>query len=99
MPALLRMFQISGFLEATSYLVLLFIAMPLKYIWEMPMFVRWTGSFHGLFFCIFCLMVVLVAQRQKWSLKVTALAFLSAFFPFGPFIFERRYMPELKASR
>lgn len=94
----LRLFHISGFLEALSYLVLLFVAMPLKYIWDMPIFVRWTGSFHGLFFILFCLMIVIAGRDQRWSLKVMALAFVSAFLPFGPFIFERRFLPAPKES-
>jgi len=85
---MIRFFKISGALEAISYLVLLFIAMPLKYVWHMPQFVRWAGSLHGAFFLLFCLAIVV----QKWPLKKSMLAFVSAFLPFGPMLFERRYL-------
>lgn len=86
--------KISGRLEALSYLLLLFVAMPLKYGWDRPEFVRWTGSAHGALFCLFCALALVVASREKWSLKVTALAFLSAFLPFGPFVFEKKYLSD-----
>jgi integral membrane protein len=85
-------FRLSGALEALSYLVLLFVAMPLKYLWHRPEFVRWTGSFHGAFFLLFCVAVGLMARQRKWTAPTTALAFASAFVPFGPLLFERRYL-------
>lgn len=90
---MIRFFKLSGALEALSYLVLLFVAMPLKYVWHMPIYVRWVGSFHGAFFVLFCLAIVLTARQEKWPASTAGLAFLSAFFPFGPLLFERRYLP------
>lgn len=90
----MRAFLITGRLEALSYLLLLFVAMPLKYVWDHPEYVRWTGSAHGFLFVLFCILAVIVARKQEWSLKVTALALASAFFPFGPFIFEKKYLSE-----
>lgn len=87
-----RAFLISGRLEALSYLLLLFIAMPLKYVWHLPQYVRWTGSAHGALFILFCVMVVLMARRESWPLKTTAAAFISAFLPFGPFVFEKKFL-------
>jgi integral membrane protein len=90
---LLRLFRLSGHLEAYSYLALLLIAMPLKYYFGKPVFVRWTGTFHGFFFILFVVVVAVTAYKKKWSLKVTALAFFSAFIPLGPFLFERKFLP------
>lgn len=89
----LQFFRLSGALEAISYLVLLFIAMPLKYMAGEPQYVRWTGSFHGAFFVLFCFAVVVTAHQFRWSAKVTGLAFLSSLVPFGPFLFDRYYLP------
>ena len=50
----LKIFHWTGALEAISYLLLFFVAMPLKYLWQMPIFVRWVGLFHGIFFILFC---------------------------------------------
>lgn len=96
MLPVLRFFRISGALEAFSFLILLLIAMPLKYIWHMPVFVQWTGRFHGGFFLLFCLAVAVTAFKRGWPLHVAVLAFLSAFIPFGPFLFERKFAPYLE---
>ena len=90
---LLRLFRLAGHLEAYSYLALLLIAMPLKYYFGRPVFVRWVGSFHGFFFVLFVVAIVVTAYRKKWSFKVAALAFFSAFIPLGPFLFERKFLP------
>jgi integral membrane protein len=83
-------FKLSGSLEALSYLLLLFVAMPLKYVWHLPLYVRWTGSVHGALFLTFCLAIALDARAYRWPLKTSALAFASAFVPLGPWLFERR---------
>ncbi len=95
---LLRFFRLSGALEAVSYIVLLGIAMPLKYFYDKPVFVRWTGSFHGAFFVLFCIAVVFTAYRKKWSLRTTGMAFLSAFIPLGPFLFEKYFLDKNNAE-
>lgn len=82
-------FRLSGALEAVSYILLLGVAMPLKYLYDKPIFVRWTGTFHGVFFIMFCVAVVFTAYRKKWSPRTTVLAFLSAFIPLGPFLFDK----------
>ncbi len=97
MMAALRFFRISGALEAFSFLILLLIAMPLKYVWHMPVFVQWTGRFHGGFFLLFCAAVVWTAVKRGWPARVALLAFLSAFIPFGPFLFEHKFASYLKA--
>lgn len=94
MHKILRFFRVTGALEAFSYLVLLLIAMPLKYVWHLPIYVRWVGSFHGAFFVLFSIAVALAAYQKKWSIKVTLLAFFSSFVPLGPFIFEHYYLPK-----
>ena len=48
-----KQFLVTGKIEGYSYLVLLFIAMPIKYIFEMPMAVKVTGMLHGILFVAF----------------------------------------------
>lgn len=88
---MINFFKITGSLEALSYLLLLFWAMPLKYVWHRPEYVRWTGSCHGAFFILFCIAIAVTARRHLWPTRTTAMAFASAFLPFGPILFERRY--------
>jgi integral membrane protein len=91
--SLLRVFRLVGALEAASYLLLLLIAMPLKYVWDMPIYVRWTGTIHGALFVLFCILVAVVAYARRWPLRTASLAFVSAFLPFGPLLFDHYFLP------
>jgi integral membrane protein len=87
-----KAFRITAYLEGTSFLVLLLIAMPLKYMWDMPLAVRIVGSAHGGLFVLYCILGALVWRQRKWPLRIAALAFISAFLPFGPFIFDHKVL-------
>lgn len=90
-----KLFRITAYLEGASYLILLLIAMPLKYMYDMPLAVRIVGSFHGAFFVAYCFLLVLVWQKLKWSLKTVTLAFISAFLPAGPFVFDHKLFQDV----
>ena len=86
----LRRLRITGLLEGLSYLVLLGIAMPLKYFAGMPETVRVVGSLHGALFILFFIFVAEVTVRRSWwSLKFWACAALASVVPFGTFVFDR----------
>ena len=77
--------RIAGFLEGISFLVLLFIAMPLKYLYNSPEMVQITGRIHGLLFVIYVLLVIQVGLELSWSGKKIILALLASIVPFGTF--------------
>lgn len=87
MNALSR-FRIIAFVEGLSYLVLLFIAMPLKYWANMPGAVRITGMIHGVLFILFIVSLVEVMIKYRWSLVRSAYVFVSSLVPFGTFVVE-----------
>src|SRR6478672_6544978 len=79
-----------GILEGTSLLVLLFIAMPLKYIWGEPGAVKVVGWMHGALFVLFMLLVLRVYGQKNWPFKKLVYAFAAAFLPFGTFVFDKQ---------
>ena len=83
-------FRLIAIIEGISYLVLLFIAMPLKYMADMPMAVKITGSVHGFLFVVFMVFLLLARVQYKWSFGKATLAFLSSLIPFGTFVFDRK---------
>ena len=87
-----KIFRISGWLEGGSYLLLLLVAMPLKYIWGEPGMVRVVGMAHGLLFLAYVGLAFAMYDRQNWSLKKLGLALLASLLPFGPFVFEAKWM-------
>jgi integral membrane protein len=60
--------RVIGIIEGISYLVLLFIAMPLKYFADLPIFVQIFGMAYGILFVLFVLMLFIVWVRHGWSL-------------------------------
>jgi integral membrane protein len=88
-------FRIMGFLEGGSLLVLLFIAMPLKYFADFPEAVTVVGSLHGFLFITYLLIIAYATFKVRWSFIWVASALIVAFIPFGNFVLDSR----LKKSR
>lgn len=76
--------------EAVSFLVLLLVAMPLKYLAHMPMAVKIVGWIHGVLFVIFCFALLRTMLLAKWSVFRVALIFIGALLPVVPFFIDRR---------
>lgn len=82
--------RLASILDGISYLVLLGIAMPLKYLADLPLAVRVVGSFHGLLFLILCACLFDTLVRKRLSFGWCAVVFACALFPFAPFLLDRR---------
>lgn len=80
----------AGKIEGVSYLVLLFIAMPLKYFADLPLAVKVVGWIHGVLFIWFCWVLAVAFFRGGLSFGLTTLAFIASLLPFGPFVIDRR---------
>jgi integral membrane protein len=81
----LRLTHRIGFWEGISYLLLLFVAMPLKYVMDFPEAVRWIGSLHGFLFVAFMVMLYFSLMTKVLTLKAVIRAFLLSLIPFGTF--------------
>lgn len=79
-----------GLLEGISFLLLLFIAMPMKYIWDNPILVKYVGMGHGVLFILFLLVLFVVCEKQKWSIQIFILGLIASILPFGPFVFDKK---------
>jgi len=77
--------RVTGFIEGLSYLVLLLIAMPLKYWADMPEAVRYTGSAHGALFVLYILYVFQAYFQKKMNVKELFVSLLASVIPFGTF--------------
>lgn len=80
-----------GRLEGLSLLALLFIAMPIKYAAQNPFYVKLLGPIHGFLFLGYCSLAFYSAFEYKWSIQKHLLAYAAAVFPFGTFMFEKKY--------
>ncbi|MFC0270845.1 DUF3817 domain-containing protein [Metabacillus herbersteinensis] len=82
--------RVVGLLEGISYLLLLFIAMPLKYFFDLPMAVSVVGAAHGFLFVTFVLAAVYVKFAKRWSILWGIWAVIASLIPFGTFILDRQ---------
>ena len=82
--------RIIGLLEGISFLLLLFIAMPMKYMLDNPVLVKYVGMGHGVLFMLFLIVLFTVCEKQKWSIYMFILGLMASILPFGTFIFDRK---------
>jgi integral membrane protein len=87
-------FRKVAFIEGISFLVLLFIAMPLKYLADSPATVRIVGGIHGALFVAFMVLGVAVMYVYKKNLLWLTTAFFASILPFGTFIMEKKWKKE-----
>lgn len=91
---LLRFFRVVAVAEAASFLVLLLVAMPLKYMADMPLAVKYTGWAHGLLFVLYLILCSAVARKYSWSFGRFFIAALASVVPLGPLMLEKRLKKE-----
>ena len=94
--------RILGKIEAVSFLLLVGVAMPMKYLAGRPELVKIVGWAHGVLFVAFCVALLWTWIVTKWPIWRPALFFIAALLPFGPFLLDRRliqYEAEFLASQ
>lgn len=89
---MIRFFKMIALLEGVSLLALLFFAMPMKYIFENPLFVKYIGMAHGLLFISYIAIAVVLKIEQKWDLKKLGIICIASVIPFGTFYIEKKYL-------
>lgn len=87
---LVKSFRWMGYAEAASFLILVLMAMPLKYIYGQPEYVRFVGSLHGGLFMTYIGLAFAVSDHLNWPRKKLALAFIAAVIPLGPILFDKK---------
>lgn len=87
-----KTFKLISTLEAISFLLLLGIAMPLKYIWDMPEMVQIVGMAHGILFVLYVGGAIYMYKKLNWSIADLFIVVMCSVLPFGPFYVERKYL-------
>ncbi len=85
----IRLFRFFGIADGISLLVLLGIAMPLKYFADLPLAVTYAGSIHGVIFIGYVVSIVIVQLTVGWKFYWNLLALGAAFVPFANFVLDR----------
>ncbi|MBN8577124.1 MAG: DUF3817 domain-containing protein [Cyclobacteriaceae bacterium] len=85
----LQLFRKVALAEGVSFLVLLLIAMPLKYYFEMPLAVKVVGWAHGVLFIFYILLVFSVTRVMKWNWFYMLVALAVSLLPAGTFWLDK----------
>lgn len=87
-----NIFRIVSFLEGVSYLLLLFIATPIKYFGEDPTYVKMLGMPHGILFMLYVILAFMLRSEMKWNNKAFGIVLLASIIPFGTFYVDKKYL-------
>ena len=88
--------RIASMLEGISFLILLFIAMPMKYVAGNPHWVSWAGRVHGGLFIVLAVALMRCASARGWTMSRALRVIGMALVPFGAFFLDREFASELR---
>ncbi|AXT21253.1 DUF3817 domain-containing protein [Flavobacteriaceae bacterium AU392] len=87
-----KIFRIVAFLEGLSYILLLGIATPVKYLLDEPQFVKLLGMPHGILFIGYIALAFLIKPEMQWTGKTFGIVLVASIIPFGTFYIDRTYL-------
>ena len=85
-------FRIISFLEGISYLLLLFVAVPIKYFQDDASYVKILGMPHGVLFMLYIVFAIVLQKQTKWNLKTLGVVMIASVLPFGTFYVDKKYL-------
>ncbi len=91
----IQMLRKIGLAEGISFLLLLFVAMPLKYFMGLPEAVKFAGWAHGVLFVAYSAAVLYVRETCNWSLLKSIMALGAGLLPFGTFLLDRELKKQM----
>ena len=86
-----KTFRLISFLEGLSYLLLLFVAVPIKYFQGDESYVKMLGMPHGILFIGYIVLAIIIQKKMKWNLKNLGIVSLASIVPFGTFYIDKKY--------
>lgn len=89
---MIKIFRGISLLEGLSLLILLFIAMPIKYLLGNPEYVKHVGMAHGLLFVAYVLFAIMTKFELDWKPKTLLIVFVASVIPFGTFYIDKKYL-------
>jgi integral membrane protein len=85
-------FRILAFMEGVSFILILFVTMPLKYLYDIPTPNLVVGMVHGVLFMLYVLAVIQLRMAQHWRSILTIKALVASVVPFGTFYMDRKVL-------
>lgn len=89
---MIKVLRVISYLEGISYILLLFIAVPIKYYANDPSLVKLLGMPHGLLFVAYVILSLVSSKEYRWNSKKTLVVLISSVIPFGTFYVDYKYL-------
>ena len=95
---MINIYRLTAFLEGVSYILLLFIAVPIKYLLNEALFVKILGMPHGILFILYILFSIIAKIKYNWNLRKFLVISIASLVPFGTFYIDKKYLTKLNSN-
>ena len=89
---MIKLFRITSYLEGISYLLLLGVGVPLKYLAGNDVIVKSLGMPHGILFMAYIFLAIIIKQKMNWDNKTIIIVLIASVIPFGTFYVDKKYL-------
>ena len=95
---MINIYRLTAFLEGVSYILLLFIAVPIKYLLNEALFVKILGMPHGILFILYILFSIIAKIKYNWNFRKILVVSIASLVPFGTFYIDKKYLTKLNSN-
>jgi integral membrane protein len=92
---MINIYRLTAFLEGISYILLLFIAVPIKYLLNEALYVKILGMPHGILFILYILFSIIAKIKYNWNFRKFLVISIASLVPFGTFYIDKKYLTKL----
>ena len=92
---MINIYRLTAFLEGVSYILLLFIAVPVKYLLNEALYVKILGMPHGILFILYIIFSIIAKIKYNWNFRKFLVISIASLVPFGTFYIDKKYLTKL----
>jgi len=92
---MINIYRLTAFLEGVSYILLLFIAVPIKYLLNEALYVKILGMPHGILFILYIIFSIIAKIKYNWNFRKFLVISIASLVPFGTFYIDKKYLTKL----
>jgi len=95
---MINIYRLTAFLEGVSYIFLLFVAVPIKYLLNEALYVKILGMPHGILFILYVLLSIIAKIKYNWNFRKFLFISIASLVPFGTFYIDKKYLKKLYSN-
>ena len=95
---MINIYRLTAFFEGVSYILLLFIAVPIKYLLNEALYVKVLGMPHGILFILYILFSIIAKIKYNWNFRKFLVISIASLVPFGTFYIDKKYLKKLQSN-